>query len=199
MPPADPKRILVIDGHPDPQPERFVHALADSYRAGAESAGHDVRLVRVAELDFPLLRTAHDYRHGELPPVIRAQQQLLLWAQHVAVLFPLWLGSTPALLKGYFEQALRPDFAFGAERGRGLPEKLLKGRSARVIVTMGMPGMFYTLVYRAHSLRSLERNILAFVGFAPIRDTVIGSVEELDAAARDGWLATVRRLGRRGS
>ena len=43
------------------------------------------------------------------------------------------LGDVPALLKAFFEQVGRPNFAF-RYREKGLPEKLLKSRSARVVV-----------------------------------------------------------------
>lgn len=52
-----PRRILIIIGHPDPGPKRLCRALAASYADGARSAGHEVRLVDVATIDFPLLRT----------------------------------------------------------------------------------------------------------------------------------------------
>ena len=193
----NPKRILIIDGHPDPRPGRFIHHLARSYARAADEAGHAVRVIRVADLNLPLLRTNDEFRKAKPGAVVRAQQREIEWAQHVVILFPLWLGSMPALLKGWFEQVLRPGFAFGEERGRGLPKRLLKGRSARVIVTMGMPGLFYRLVYRAHSLKSLERNILAFVGFGPIRDTVIGFVETMSDAERAAVVAEVEALGRK--
>jgi putative NADPH-quinone reductase len=66
-----------------------------------------------------------------------------------------------------------------------------------VVVTMGMPSLLYRWFYRAHSLKSLERNILAFVGFAPVRSNVIGMVEAPDGARREKWLATMRKLGAR--
>lgn len=55
-----PKRILLIQGHPDASQLHLCHALASSYNAGAESAGHSVRHVNVAKLDFPLLRSSKD-------------------------------------------------------------------------------------------------------------------------------------------
>ena len=85
-------------------------------------------------------------------------------------------GSMPALLKAFLEQVLRPGFAFGAAERRGMPKKLLAGKSARIVVTMGMPAFFYRLYYRAHSLKSLERNILGFVGIKPVRVTLLGNV-----------------------
>jgi putative NADPH-quinone reductase len=187
-------RILIIDGHPDPDPARFIHAAASSYAIGATEGGHEVRTVRIADLDFPLIRAFKQWNDEAPPPAIREAQEALQWAGHVVILYPMWLGDVPALLKGFLEQICRPQFAF-RYRDKGLPEKLLKGRSARVIVSMGMPALFYRLVYRAHSLKSLERNILKFVGFGPVRHTIIGAVES-GPKAREQWLGRLERLGR---
>lgn len=111
-------------------------------------------------------------------------------------MFPLWLGDVPALLKAFFEQALRPGFAIGKAAPGRLWKKLLKGRSARVIVTMGMPAFFYRLYYRAHGVKSLKRNILEFCGISPVRASLIGTVESEGARellARQGAGARPRR------
>ena len=134
------KRILIIDGHPDPRADRYVHALAKAYYDGARAGGHEVRSIIVSELEFPLLRTNDDFRAGEACAAIRTCQELITWADHVVLLFPLWLGSMPALLTGFLEQTLRPGFAFAESARHGLPKKLLGGKSARIFVTMGLPG-----------------------------------------------------------
>ncbi|QIK78678.1 NAD(P)H-dependent oxidoreductase [Sphingomonas piscis] len=186
-------RILIIDGHPDPNMDHFVHAAASAYQEGAETAFHNVRRIDVARLNFPILRSQREW--NDAPPVsdIREAQDALQWAEHVAIFYPMWLGDIPALLKGFLEQVARPTFAF-RYRHNGFPEKLLKGRSARVVVSMGMPAAFYSLVYRAHSLKSLKRNILGFVGFSPVRQAVIGAVEG-SPHHRDRWLNKLQRLG----
>ncbi|MEO6184822.1 MAG: NAD(P)H-dependent oxidoreductase [Steroidobacteraceae bacterium] len=190
------RHLLVIDGHPDGRPARYMHALAAAYEDGARAGGHELRSIRLAGLKVPLLRTGEEFQLEAASAVIREAQQSLLWADHVLILFPLWLGAMPALLKGFLEQVLRPGFAFApAVRGR-MPRKLLKGRSARIVVTMGMPSLFYRLVYRSHSVKSLERNILAFCGFAPVRVSIIGMVEG-SAAHRATWLAKMVALGKR--
>lgn len=61
------ERIVLIQGHPDASARHFGHALADAYAEGARAAGHEVRSVDVATLDFPLLRSAQDWEHGALP------------------------------------------------------------------------------------------------------------------------------------
>ncbi len=193
-----PKRILIIDGHPDPDASRFVHALAEAYSSGAREARHELRCVRLSELNFDLLRSNQDYRSGRAPPEIEPVQSDILWSNHIVVMFPLWLGDMPALLKGLLEQTLRPNFAFSYPEGKGLPKKRLQGRSVRIVVTMGMPGFFYRLYFRAHSLKSLERNIFKFVGFAPVRKSFVGSVEGA-AKTREAWLARMRRYGRAGN
>jgi putative NADPH-quinone reductase len=190
------KRILLVQGHPESGPTHFNHALADAYAQGAHDGGHAVELVSVASLDFPLLRSKADWDHGAVPPTLEPVQRAIARAEHVVLFFPLWLGGMPALLKGFLEQVARPGFALAKPDANGRQVKLLGGRSARVVVTMGMPALVYRWYFRAHSVKALERNILGFVGFAPIHETLIGSVESLDDAARRKWLAKLSALGR---
>lgn len=185
-------RILIINGHPDPAPGHFIHAAATAYEQGA-AAAHEVRRIDVGWLQFPLIRSQEDWTKGEPPADIRAAQESLRWAEHVALFYPLWLGDVPAALKGFLEQVARPDFAF-RYKDKGLPEKLLAGKSARIVVTMGMPGFAYSLFYRAHSLKSLKRNVFRFVGFKPVRHTIIGAIEG-SPKQRDRWLERLRAMG----
>ena len=191
------KKILIVQGHPDSGRPHFNHALAEAYADGARAAGHSLRTVDVAALDFPLLRSKAEWDHGALPAVLVPVQQDIAWAEHLVFFFPLWLGGMPAVLKGLLEQVARPGFALSPFREGSLPQKLLTGRSARLVVTMGMPALVYRWYFRAHSLKALERNILGFVGIAPIGETLIGSVEGLDEAQRRGWLVKLAALGRR--
>jgi putative NADPH-quinone reductase len=121
----------------------------------------------------------------------------LIWAEHIVFFFPLWLGDMPALLKGFLEQVARPGFAFTSADGNPFVHKALTGRSARVVVTMGMPALVYRYYFRAHSVKSLERNILGFIGIKPVNETLIGSVDKLDEADVKTWLTKMRALGRR--
>jgi putative NADPH-quinone reductase len=155
-----------------------------------------VRTIAVALLEFPLLRTREDFQDHEPPVPIRDCQRDLAWADHWLILYPLWLGSMPAVLKGFFEQVLRPGFAFDAAVKRRLPRKLLRGKSARIVVTMGMPAFFYRWYFRAHSLKSLERNILAFCGIHPVQASTVGMVEGLSEEKRTRWLSRMEALGR---
>ncbi|MES2945683.1 MAG: NAD(P)H-dependent oxidoreductase [Pseudomonadota bacterium] len=190
------RRILVIQGHPDSSEPHLCHALASSYIAGAEESGHTVRQIMISELDFPLLRSQKDWEKAAVPASLKLAQDDISWAEHLVFFFPLWLGDMPALLKGFLEQVARPGFAFTREEG-GNPfgKKGLTGRSARVVVTMGMPALVYRWYFRAHSLKSLERNILGFVGIAPVHETLIGMTGEMKPADAAKWLKKLRHLG----
>lgn len=191
------KRILILIGHPDPAPERYVRALATAYAEAAQKAGHEVRYFDLAEHAIAPLRSREDWMQPSTEPSVLAAQQAIEWAQHLLLLYPLWLGDVPAALKALLEQTLRPGFAFERSADGKVGKSRLKGRSVRIVVTMGMPGFFYRLVYRAHSLKSLRRNILAFCGLGPVRSSVIGLVEG-SAARREHWLGQLAELGRRG-
>jgi putative NADPH-quinone reductase len=193
----DTKRVLLIQGHPDATGGHFCHALAEAYADGAVAAGHALKRIEVAQLDFPVLRSAAEWERGALPGSLIAAQQGIEWARHLVVFFPLWLGDMPALLKAFLEQVARPGFAFHDDGNGGFGKKGLTGRSARVVVTMGMPALVYRYYFRAHSLKSLERNVLGFVGIAPVHETLIGTVDKLDTAAREKWFDRMRALGRK--
>lgn len=189
------QNILIIQGHPDSTGEHYGHALARAYREAALHAGHAVQEIDVAALEFPLLRSKQDFEDSVPPDAILDAQALIAWAGHIVIFYPLWLGSMPALLKGFLEQVFRPGFA-ATEAEQGMPwKKKLSGRTARIVVTMGMPALFYRWYFRAHSLKSLERNILGFCGIKTVGESLIGLVEASNDAARKKWLGKMQSFG----
>lgn len=192
------KRIAIIDAHPDPDPARFGHALVAAYAQAAREAGHEVREVKLAGKDIPILQGRNQWMDEPLPADVKPGQDAIKWAQHILILYPLWLGDMPALLKAFLEQAFRPGFAldYGEEEKR-MPKKLLTGRSARLVVTMGMPALFYRAYYASHSVRSFKRNILALTGIDPVTTSLIGNVDG-SAKHRQRWLKKMAEHGANG-
>jgi putative NADPH-quinone reductase len=188
-------RILIIEGHPDATHPHHCHALADSYAQGALAAGHDVRRLDITSLDFPLLRSQADFMDGPAPESLRQAQESIVWCEHLVLVFPLWLGGAPALVQAFLEQTMRPGFAY-RYREKGLPEKLMKGRSARLVVTMGMPTLAYRFWYMEHGVKRITQGVLGFVGLSPVRSTYFGMVEQASQPKRAGWLERMRTLGR---
>ena len=198
------RRIAIIQGHPDPAGHHLLHALADAYAETAVAAGHEVRRIDVANLEFPLLRTQEDFEKGAVPPALVGPQDDMRWAEHWVFVFPLWHGTMPALLKGFLEHIFRPGFALayakdaaGGRDASHFPRRLLIGHSARIIVTMGMPALFYRWYFGAYGVRGFERSMLRFAGIKPIRESFYGLAFANDKK-RARWIEDMRRHGRRG-
>lgn len=191
------RKIALIQGHPDGDRAHFCHALADRYAQAATAAGHRVKRIEVARLEFPLLRRMADW-DGPVPATLRDAQEAIRWADHLVLVFPLWLGTMPALFKGFLEQILRPRFGFTPREGSGAKwKKGLSGKSARIVVTMGMPALLYRWYFQAHGVKGLERSILKFCGVKPVRETFLGMIERGERTRQRG-LAKLEKLGREG-
>ncbi len=187
------KKIVIIQGHPDGSRRHLCHALADTYADAAVEAGHSVVRVEVAALEFPLLRTEEEFNSGKPPASLAPAADAIVAADHIVLVFPLWLGTMPALLKAFLEQVMRPGVAFAYEKYGA--RKLLTGRSAHIVVTMGMPAWLYRIFFCSHGIRGLRRNILKFVGFSPVRTTMFGMLGTASDRTRARWLDRMRRNG----
>lgn len=189
------RRILIIQGHPDRSREHLCHLLADAYADGARAAGHSVDTIEPAQLAFPLLSDPVQWQDGPAPEALLPAQEAIRQAEHIVLVYPLWLGDMPALLKGFLEQVLRPGFAIAPAPANPLHSGLLAGRSARVIVTMGMPAPVYRWFFGAHGVQLLRRNILQFAGLKPVRATVVGMAGSMPPERVGRWCARLGRLG----
>jgi putative NADPH-quinone reductase len=194
---AQVRRIVVIQGHPDPQRSHFCHALAAAYEKGALEEGHRVDVIDIARIDVPFLRMRSDLDQ-EAAPAVRQAQQTLLECDHIVLIHPIWNGGAPALLRAFMEQAFRPSFIFpDTKPGEPLgfssvfrQRKALKGKTARVVATMQMPAFIYRWLFRPHQEASALR-----LGGARVRETLIGLVESPKSSRRAGWLKQMHRLG----
>ncbi len=192
------KKIVIIQGHPDPRGNCYCHALEASYVKGAREGGHEVKQISVSTLVLPILRTKEEFAGEDISPGIQRCQENISWAEHLIIIYPLWLGTMPALLKAFFEQVFRYGFAIGLEEGNKMPKGLLTGKTSRIIVTMGMPSLIYRWFFGAHSLKSLERNILKLSGIWPVKESLIGSVDSKDNDYRQKWMDDIYALGKKG-
>lgn len=187
-------RIAIIVGHP--RAGSFCEALGEAYADGARDGGHTPTLIKLSGLDFdPVLRHGFSKEQPLEPDLVPAQSAIGA-ADHTVWIWPLWLGFPPALLKGFCERTLTPGFAIEKLNGPPFYLPLLKGKSARVIVTMQMPALMYRFLVFARSARTFSNQILRFVGFSPVRRTYFGMVEHVGDARRKGWIDEVRAMGR---
>ncbi|SDU13956.1 NAD(P)H-dependent oxidoreductase [Halopseudomonas salegens] len=186
------RRILLVVGHPSAQ--SYGSALAEAYAEEAIRSGHQVRWLRLDQLAFdPLL---HDgYRSEQvLEPDLQAAQDWMLWADHLVFVYPVWWGSTPALMKGFLDRTFLPGFAFRYVADKQFPQQLLKGRSAHLLITMDTPPWYFRWVYGAPAVRQMKVTTLEFCGIRPVRSLLMGPILGSTPAQRDRWLRKARAL-----
>lgn len=189
------KRVMVLLGHPGQQ--SFCAALAERYVTAAQQAGHEVRLCRLADLQFnPILHEGYQQIQA-LEPDLQQAQADIRWAEHLVWVFPIWWGGVPALLKGFLDRVLLPGFAFKYRPGKAFPEKLLHGRTADLLVTLDTPSWYYRWVYRMPGLNQIRRTTLAFCGIKPLKTLTFGPLIDATPARRQRWLEQASRLGAR--
>ena len=125
------KRILIIQGHPDPQRAHFGHALAEAYANGACEAGHSVQVLIVALLNFPLLRSKEELDFGNPPDEIQHAQSMISESDHIVLIYPGWNGTVPALLKGSWSRRFARPSSFPISSPVSRSDSCRTTRSAR--------------------------------------------------------------------
>lgn len=188
-------RIMIVVGHP--QNNTFCEALGKAYKAGAEAAGHEAKLFSLAEMRFdPILHDGFS-RAQPLEPDLRTAYEALAACDHLVLIFPLWCGDMPALMKGFIERLLQPDLIARQGTDDAMNWSLFSNKSARIVMTMGMPVSIYRFWYRGHALKLLKRNILHFIGIKPVHHTLFGMLGASKPETRERWVKQVRELGAR--
>ena len=187
------KKILIINGHPDK--ESLCFALAESYKKGADSASADCKLIHLIDLDFnPILN--HGYRKiSVLEPDLVKMQAEILAADHLVFVYPNWWSTFPALLKGFIDRVFVPNFAFKYRENSVFWDKLLAGKTARLIVTMDTPWWYYWLINKNAGHNAMRVGVLEFCGIKPVKISVFTPVKSSDEAQRKKWLAEAEELG----
>jgi putative NADPH-quinone reductase len=192
------KKVLVILGHP--RPDSLSHALGKAYADGA-SQNAEVKILEIARLEFALsypTRAAYDNKvEGHLEPDLLQAQADIRWADHLVFAYPQWWGGVPAILKGFIERVFLPGFAFKYRHGSPLQDQLLKGKTARLLVTMDAPSWWNRLVYRNAIHNAMLHPTLHFCGVKPVRISEFTAVRKSTPELRQKWLDQTRQLGAR--
>lgn len=189
-------KILVFLGNH--KIKSFGQALADAYEKGAKAGGHEVRRMNLRDMKFdPVFIEGYDKPQELEPDLVKAQENIT-WADHLVFIYPNWWMSFPAKFKGFFDRTFLPDFAFKYVKGKMMPEKLLKGKSARLLVTMATPPMMYYLMFGSPGHKIIKKGILKFCGINPVRISNIGSLRKSSDEKRAKWLKMAEDLGKKG-
>ena len=170
------RNILVVNGHPDPRPERFCAALCDAYEAGARAKGCATRRLDVGSLHLSLLG-AGPAAQAEPWDGIEQAFRLMRAADRLTIVYPMWIDGPPAELRQLFDIVAKIE-------ARLAPVELRGAKAARIVVTTALPSFLYRGKDAAVRLNGIAGE-----------PTYIGSVDTISSSQRTRWLEQVRGLG----
>ncbi len=187
------KRVLVINGHPDTH--SYNHALARAYTNGLRKSNAQVAQVNIGELAFnPNLQYGYHQRTQLEPDLLQALEKIHQ-ADHLVWIYPMWWYGCPAIMKGFIDRTFLPGIAFETVPGKALPRKLMKGKTAHIIVTADTPRWYDLLFMRSPAVNQFKKGTLEFCGISPVRVTYIAPIRNSSAAFRAKWLHKLQRMG----
>lgn len=187
------KKILLIDGHPNAK--SFNAAVFAAYKTGASSTNAELKEIVIRDLNFnPNLQFGYQQRTELEPDLIHAWEKIK-WADHLVWIHPVWWGGLPAQTKGFIDRVFLPGFAFKYRENSVWWDKLLQGKTARIISTLDQPGWYYRFAFGRPSVNQLKKSTLEFCGVKPVRVSYLGPLRNSDEKQRMSMLETVKLLG----
>jgi len=187
------KKILIINGHPNPSSFNF--GIAESYLKGAIASGAEVETITIAALNFnPNLQFGYQQR-TELEPDLLESWEKIKRADHLVWIHPVWWGGLPAITKGFIDRLFLPGMAFQYRENSVWWDKLLKGKTAHIITTLDQPGWYYRFSYGRPSVNQLKKSTLEFCGLKPVKVSYIGIIKTATDFQREKWLQEVYDFG----
>lgn len=165
------RRMLIVNGHPDPSPKPYCTALCEAYASGVRSAGHEIQ-----ELQAGTLLPSKDSVEFAIA------MEMFDWSDRLFVAFPIWDGSPPPALVRLFNAFVHAERATYGECGYSLGE----ARRAKFVMTASFPSLLY---------RSNGTPLPIPPSTKLARSTIIGSIDTISAEDRNHWLWEMRRDG----
>lgn len=191
----NPKKIVIICGHPDA--ESFTGSVIDHYQTAAEEAGHEVRRYNLGELHFdPILHKGYK-EIQQLEPDLQHLQDAIRECDHLVIAYPNWWCTMPAILKGMFDRIWLPGFAFNFNKETKKIDKHLTGKTARVFILSGSHSPFKTWWQFGDFTNEIQYGILEFAGIKT-QVSAYGPCEKVNDTVRAKWFKEVEILGRKG-
>jgi NAD(P)H dehydrogenase (quinone) len=187
------KQVLIINGHPDKQ--SYNYALSEAYLRGASKTNSVLTQINIADLEFNPNLVFGYRKRTELEPDLLDAIEKIKKADHIVWIFPMWWYGYPALMKGFIDRTFLPGITFEPIEGKAMPRKLLKGKTARIIITADTPKWYDYLFMKSPLINQFKKGTLEFCGISPVKVTYISPVKNSNTDYREKWLEKISLLG----
>lgn len=187
------KRIFIWVAHPESG--SLCGGLADTYQQAAERNGAEVNRIDLSDMSFNIEDISSYIDKTPLEPDLKAWQEGISHADHLLFVHPYWWGAMPAKAKSVLDRALTPGFGFKFHKKGPGWDKLLKGKTADVMITSDTPPLYDALIYRSPARRVIKNQVLEFCGIKTKKIKQFGSVKTASKEKINRWLKQAEHMG----
>jgi len=182
---------LIIYSHLNPA--SFTKAVVDRVVEKSKEKGDDIKIIDLHGENFQPILGMPDiegmFMGKETPSDVKKYQDMLAWSEHITVVYPMWWGQMPAILKGFMDRVFANGFAYNyGEQG---PEGLLGGRTAQIYVLTGTPNEYY----KENGMHDAQERVISngVFGFCDIDAaiTFFGNIAMGSDELRKGYLDSI--------
>lgn len=125
----------------------------------------------------------------DIPTDVKKYQEMIMWAEHLTVVYPMWWGQMPAILKGFIDRVFSNGFAYKVTASGS--EGLLQDKTAHIFINTNTPSEIYkeTLMHNAQ-IRVIQEAVFEFCGIKT-ETTFFGSVSSGSNELREEYLNSI--------
>jgi NAD(P)H dehydrogenase (quinone) len=190
-------RIYIILAYPNK--EGLCYAAFESVKKGLEAAGHEIKTTDLYAENFNPVLVFNEQKHRrnlQYDPEMQAYRDMIVWAEHLVFVFPIWWSGMPAILKGFIDRVFAKGFAYEYKGGISNMNGLLKNKTAWLINTQDAPVIVRFVPFLVHDYGMvLKKQVLLACGFRQVRRFPIFSVRSSTQEQRRKWLQKLYDLG----
>ena len=208
------KHFLVVFAHPNPK--SFNYSIMEETVKQIKEQGHTVDISDLYRMDFKGFAGEHDFKthlnKSELNLINEQQNSMknnlfaddlaieidkLRRADYLILIFPIWWGGAPSILKGWIDRVFACDFAWGFENF--FHKGLFLGKRAAIFTTTGSSKESYSIngankATLEQMLISLHRGSLAFCGFDVLPIYSLLGVDDITEENRKDHLENISQI-----
>lgn len=190
-------KTLVVVAHVEPG--SFTHGVANAFAEGVAESGHQASIADLEaegfDARYSLADRAYYQKKGDLPEDVRAQQVRIDAADAIALVYPIFWWSMPALAKGWVDRVFTGGWAYDYDEAGELIG-LMAGKRVRILgVGSVNEGSYRKRGYDTALRTQIDAGIFNFCGLTDVESALLLGSED-DDAVRGALLDRARTMGR---
>ncbi len=191
---------LIIYAHP--YNGSFCHAVKEKIIETLKEKGEKYNIIDLYEDKFDPVMSGDDlrlYSKGETTdPNVDKYLNLLSETSIIYLIFPVWWGVMPAILKGFFDKVFLPQRAYIPKKSGLMKAMFPDIKKAVIFNTLGGPKAYHNLILKFPVKRVVGSTTLKIIGVKKVDIVQFDSMKKSSDKLREKWLNQTAEIVRKG-